>query len=302
MAKAKYKVNNWSEYNKALVNRGSVTFWLDKKAIAAWHACEPNGQRGRDKQFSDSAITTALMIQAAFGLSLRQTQGFIDSIFALMGVELRSPTYSSISKRAKDVTIDIRRPKGPVAHLVFDATDLKVFGEGEMRKHGKEKRRTWRKLQLGVDGQSHFILCADMSVEGLGDNQALPSMHRPMGRRIGRVYGDGAYDTKQCHDEIAKKKATPGIPPRSNAGYWAGEHPRNEAVAALKAGNMENRKTQSGYHRCAIGETAMWRYKAITGDKLRLRDYNAQVGESLARVAGLNKMTGLGMPVSEMVR
>lgn len=98
MAKTKYKVHNWSEYNKALINRGSVTFGLDKKTISAWHDCEPNGQRGRDNYFSDTAITTALMIQAVFGLSLRQTQGFIDSIFALMGVELRSPTYSSISK------------------------------------------------------------------------------------------------------------------------------------------------------------------------------------------------------------
>ena len=86
MAKANYKVNNWSEYNKALVTRVSVTCWLDKNAIAVWHDCEPNGQGGRDEQFSDTAITTALMIQAVFGLNLRQIQGFIDSIFALMGV------------------------------------------------------------------------------------------------------------------------------------------------------------------------------------------------------------------------
>ncbi|MCF1432113.1 MAG: transposase [Shewanella sp.] len=123
---------------------------------------------------------------------------------------------------------------------MFDATGLKVFKQGEwkMRQHGKEKRCTWPKLHLGVDGHSHFILCAGVSVEGLGDNQALPSMLRPMRRRIGQIYGDGAYDTKPCYDQIAKKKATPCIPPRSNADYWKGEHPRNAAVTALKAGKI----------------------------------------------------------------
>ena len=304
MAKAKYKVRNWSDYNKALVNRGSVTFWLDKEARDAWHDCPPNGQRGRDNQFSDKAVVAALMIQAVFGLSLRQTQGFIDSIFELMGVELSSPTYSCISKRAKSVDVDIRRPKGAVAHLVFDATGLKVYGEGEWktRKHGKEKRRTWRKLHLGVDAQSHAVICADMSLETVGDNQALPSLLRPLRRKIGTIYADGAYDTKQCHKEIARKKAKPCVPPRNNAGYWEEGHPRNEAVKALKEDALEQWKIESGYHRRSIGETAMWRYKALTGERLRLRSYNAQVGEALARVAVLNKMTALGMPESEMVR
>jgi hypothetical protein len=71
-----------------------------------------------------------------------------------MNVPLSSPGYSCISKRAQTVDIKYRNPcRGPIAHLVVDAKGLKVYGEGEwkMRKHGKEKRRTWRKLHLAID-------------------------------------------------------------------------------------------------------------------------------------------------------
>ncbi len=302
--KAKYRVYNWPEYNAFLVHRGDPTFWMDEHAIKHWHNTQQSGKRGRTHRYSDLAITTALMVQAVFNLSLRQTEGFINALFQRMGLDLTSPDYSSISKRAKTLMVDIRRPKGPVAHLIFDATGLKVYGEGEwkMRKHGKEKRRTWRKLHLGVDGQSHHLICAEVSLENVGDNAVLGPMLRPLRRQIGTVYGDGAYDSRQCYAEIAKKGAAARIPPRKNAGQWEEGHPRNEAVEALKAGRLSEWKAASGYHRRSIGETAMWRFKQLTGNRLRLRNYNGQVGEALARVAALNKMTALGMPVSEMVR
>ena len=93
--------------------------------------------------------------------------------------------------------IDIPKPEGPVTHLVLDATGLKVFGEGEwkVRKHGKEKRRTWWKLHLGVDASSQQILCAEMSLENVSDNQALPVLLRQLRRKIGKASCDGAYDS-----------------------------------------------------------------------------------------------------------
>ncbi|MGG7095918.1 transposase, partial [Shewanella indica] len=85
---------------------------------------------------------TALMLKGIFKLSLRATEGFINSLFQLMKIPLIAPDYSCISKRA----VKYRNPsRGAVAHVVVDATGLKVYGEGEwkMRKHGKEKRRVW---------------------------------------------------------------------------------------------------------------------------------------------------------------
>jgi hypothetical protein len=37
VAKQKFKITSWNAYYKMLVNRGSLTFWLDESAIQAWY-------------------------------------------------------------------------------------------------------------------------------------------------------------------------------------------------------------------------------------------------------------------------
>jgi len=91
MSKAKYKISNWKQYNQALINRGSITFWVDDTAIQTWHCKEHHGKRGRGFTFTDGAIETALMVKGIFKLPLRALQGFLDSIFGLMDVPLKSP-------------------------------------------------------------------------------------------------------------------------------------------------------------------------------------------------------------------
>nr|ALD82343.1 hypothetical protein [Raoultella ornithinolytica] len=84
MAKQKFKITNWSAYNKALRQRGSLTVWLDESAIAAWtEKAQPEG-RGRPLHYTDMAITTVLMMKRVLNLPLRALQGFVDSIFKLM--------------------------------------------------------------------------------------------------------------------------------------------------------------------------------------------------------------------------
>lgn len=61
-------------------------------------------------------------------------------------------------------------------------------------------------------------------------------------------------------------------------------------------------KWETDYHKRSLAGTAVWRYNSLLVDKLRLRDYDAQVVEALARVAVLNKMASLGLPVSGMIR
>ncbi|EMB4327078.1 transposase, partial [Pluralibacter gergoviae] len=86
VAKQKYKITNWKAYNKALIHRGSVTFWLDDEAIQAWYESATPSSRGRPLRYSDLAITTVLVVKRVFRLTLRAAQGFIDSIFSLMGI------------------------------------------------------------------------------------------------------------------------------------------------------------------------------------------------------------------------
>ncbi len=179
MAKQKFRITNWSTYNKALINRGSLTFWLDDEAIQAWYESATPSSRGRPQRYSDLAITTVLVIKRVFRLTLRAAQGFIDSIFALMNVPLRCPDYTSVSKRAKSVNVSFKTStRGEIAHLVIDSTGLKVFGEGEwkVRKHGKERRRIWRKLHLAVDSNTHEVVCADLSLNNVTDSEAFRAL------------------------------------------------------------------------------------------------------------------------------
>ncbi|HCB2345199.1 TPA: IS5 family transposase, partial [Klebsiella pneumoniae] len=134
VAKQKFRITNWSTYNKALIHRGSLTFWLDDEAIQAWYESATPSSRGRPQRYSDLAITTVLVIKRVFRLTLRAAQGFIDSIFTLMNVPLRCPDYTSVSKRAKSVNVSFKTfTRGEIAHLVIDSTGLKVFGEGEWK-------------------------------------------------------------------------------------------------------------------------------------------------------------------------
>lgn len=141
-----------------------------------------------------------------------------------MDVPLSSPSsYSFISKRAKTVEVKYRGPSHcTVAHVVIDSTGLKVYGEGEWKtcKHGKEKRRTWRKLHLAVDSSTHEVVSAEVFLVSIAENEVLPTLLKPLRRSITQVSADGAYDTKACHKLLKRKGCKPTIPPRSNAEYW----------------------------------------------------------------------------------
>lgn len=190
-------------------------------------------ENGDAASFTPTRASVPYDAQRIFSLTLRATQGLLDSLFELMNVQLCAPDYSCVSKRARTVKVAYRQPpKGRITDLVIDSTGLKVFGEGEwkVRKHGAEKRRVWRKLHLAVDPVTHYIVAAEVSLENVHDAEMLPTLLNPLRRKLGRVYADVAYDSKASHRLIARKGATACIPPRKNAGLWKKGHPRNEAV------------------------------------------------------------------------
>ncbi|BCG17535.1 hypothetical protein HLBS07_13870 [Vibrio alginolyticus] len=54
-----------------------------------------------------------------------------------------------------------------MAHLLIDATGVKIFGEGEwmVRKYGSEGRRGWRKVHFDAD--SHDIISSVVSLDSV---------------------------------------------------------------------------------------------------------------------------------------
>lgn len=127
--KAIYRIRDWREYNRALVERGSLTVRVDQRAIGARAHPGPS-QRGARYVYSDTAIRCLLTPRAVFHLPLRAARGLAGSIFELMGPDLDVPHYSTLSRRAADLRVDLdRKSRGPL-HLVTGSTGLKVFGEG----------------------------------------------------------------------------------------------------------------------------------------------------------------------------
>ena len=142
--KTTYRVGNWREYERALVQRGDVTLWLS--AADAWRP-SPSGRPGGQKRFSDVAIETALILRLVFGLPLRQTEGFVRSVLALMGADLDAPDHTTLSRRSQQLAVMLRRiPATDPIHLIVDSTGLSIVGQGAWAaaKHGGHGERRWK--------------------------------------------------------------------------------------------------------------------------------------------------------------
>lgn len=312
--KKKYRVRNWKEYNEALVNRGKVTFWVTDDALRQWREHQKTGKRGAPKFFSNIAIETALTLREVFRLPLRQTEGFLKSILERIGALVKSPDYSTLSLRSEALPVIVRvRVLGKESfHLVLDSTGMKVYGEGEwkVRKHGWSKRRTWRKLHLGLDEATNDILLGEVT----GNDAADCEMFRPLLNQlpdtasVKQVSADGAYDKRVCYDELERRVVQNiTIPPQKNArirqhGNTEGNPlPRDQTLRRIREVGRQQWKQESGYHRRSIAETAISRLKTVFSDKVRARLFPRQRVELLLRCRILNRMTLLGMPDSYIV-
>ena len=300
-----YKTRNWPDYNAALRRRGSLSIWFDPTMI--WEA-EPTGKRGRQPDYSDAAIQTCLTMKVLFGMALRQTTGFVESLLRLIGLDWAVPDFSTLSRRQKTLKVNIpyRGSDGPL-HLLVDSTGIKVEGEGEWnaRKHGGSKRRVWRKIHIGIDEKSLEIRAAEVTTSDVGDAPMLPELldQIPPEQEIASVTADGAFDTRKCHDAIAARGAAAIIPPRKNAKPWkpdtAGAIARNDILRTSKRVGRTIWRRWSGYHRRSRAETKMHCVKLL-GQRLSARDFDRQVAEVQIRVAVLNGFTALGTPTTEV--
>jgi len=313
MKKSKYRIRNWSQYNRALIQRGDITVWISEDAIAGWRDSEKTGKRGRPRIYSDIAISAALTIRSVFHLPLRALQGFLQSIIVLIGAGLPIPSYTQISRRSATLGKFLKRlSKKKITDLVIDSTGLKVYGEGEwkVRQHGVGKRRTWRKLHLAVCPHSHEIVAEVLTKNSTADCEVYPELLSLVPKSVKCVYVDGAYDTNGCYQASAEKGITPVVPPQRNAVFHPNAPPhmkvRNDAcLAILGLGNDEVArqlwKKLAGYHRRSLAETAMFRFKQLFGDRLASREFRRQEVEVRIKCEAINRMNSLGLPRSQRI-
>jgi hypothetical protein len=204
ISKQRFRVTNWSEYDAALRGRGSLTIWFTDAAIAAWKA-EPRTTRGGQPRYSSLAITTALTLRAVFRLALRQTEGLIGSIIALLGLDLAVPDHSTLSRRAETLEMPRSHPGSRPVHLLVDSTGLQLCGPGEwlVEKHGTRTRRSWRKLHIGVDADTGRIVAAELTAQDVDDASQVGSLLDQVADPIASFIADGSYDQDGVYAEVA---------------------------------------------------------------------------------------------------
>ncbi len=306
----RHRVTNWAEYEASLRQRGSLTVWFTEEAIAAWRA-EPRTTPGGQPWYSPLAILTALTLRAVFRLALRQTEGLIGSILALLGLDLAVPDHSTLSRRAE--TLEVPRPRsssgsGPL-HLLVDSSGLKLCGQGEWlaEKHGTKQRRSWRKLHLGVDAETGRIAAVELTGNETDDGcQVGPLLDQVTGP-IASCTGDGAYDREDVYEAVAQRhpEAAVVVPPRRDAvpSTTAETDPtqRDRHLQSIAEHGRMGWQKASGYNRRALAEAAISRYKRVIGGALRSRTDGRQATEVAIAARALNRMLELGRPESVRV-
>ncbi|MCP3937116.1 MAG: IS5 family transposase, partial [Actinomycetia bacterium] len=203
-------------------------------------------------------------LRLVFGLPLRQTEGFLASLFGMMGVNLEVPDHTTLSRRSQHLGVQLHRvPTGKSIQLIIDSTGLSIVGEGAWAaaKHGGKGKRGWKKLHLGVDRSG--VIVTHVLTDGHADDAAQVGELLDVDGDITSVVGDAAYDTVAVYDAAHARGAEVIVPPTRTA-VVSRRRPRSTArdrtIKRVEDVGRRQWKKESGYHQQGTVENAFYRY------------------------------------------
>ena len=241
-----YRLRNWSEYEHALEQRGSLALIVPEDLLRAWSVAGPAAssgtgdppdtsdasrprtrRRGRPRVYSDTLITRLLTLQALFHLGDRETIGLARSLFQLLHLAARVPHHTTLARRRARVAVGLPvRPVSRPLHLVVDSTGLAVRGEGSWQLHrcGKAPgeahviwKRHYRRTHVGVDEATGELRALGLSTMSVTDGDMLPLLLRAVSAPLRQVTADGGYDEWKCYAAVTARPEHPRAvfpPPR----------------------------------------------------------------------------------------
>src|SRR6201995_4972535 len=144
-------------------------------------------------------------LRAVFRLALRQTEGLIGSVIRLLGLDLAIPDHSTLSRRAETLAGAGPPSNAEPVHLLVDSTGLKLSGAGEwsIEKHGTSRRRSWRKLHIGLDGESGEIVAIELTKKESDDAARIAALLDQLTGFLASFTADGAYDQDRVYETVA---------------------------------------------------------------------------------------------------
>ena len=221
----------------------------------------------------------------------------------LLEIDLPVPDHTTLSRRACDLVIHDHGGIGNGdLHLIVDSTGLKLRGAGEwlFEKHGTAKRRSWRKLHVGIDADTGEIVAFDLTDKDVDDASHVAPLLDQLSEAPASFMGDGAYDRASILEAILAKNPNAEfiVPPCKGAvtGPTAATSPtqRDQHVLAINAHGRMNWQKTTGYNKRSRVEASIGRYKRVIGDSLKARDDPRRVTEVAIAIKSLNRMRKLG--------
>lgn len=265
-------------------------------------------KRGGQLVYSGSAIEVCLVVRQVYHLGFRQTEGFVQSFFQSLKVDLPVPDFTVLCRRSATVSIALQTHNGKaVRDITVDSSGLKVYGEGEwkVRKRGFSKHRTWMKLHVAVDAEDQQVQAVELTTNSVDDAQVVETLLGQMDAEIRSFTGDGAYDKIKVRELLYREAIMQLIPPQSNAVTdtkgRAYLKERNDDIKAIKRMGTKQWKVLTNYHQRSTAETFMFRYKVMLGGTLQARKISHQKTEVQVGCKILNRMLLLAKPQSEKV-
>lgn len=289
---------NWKEYNRQLVQRGSLTFLLDPKIFQSNRVKNGKRRAGRPQEFSDSIIELLLRVKIHFRLSYRMLQGFAQSFLTPQMPNNKAPNYSLVCKRVQNLGKVLPKLTSTQSNtMIVDASGMKVCGEGEwkVKIHGRGRPRKWLKVHIAIDPETQEIIAEVTTPSSVGDSAVVKDLMDQMKKSPKQVLADGAYDRQSARDEIKSRGAHPLIPPPKNAKYKSIDDERDRAILEILGlgGDKEARSLWgklTGYNRRVLVETAFSSLKRLFGDRFFSKTTERQQVESRIRCLLLNRM------------
>jgi transposase len=301
---SKHKVKNWSSYNEYLRKRGRIDFMIADDLSQGWYEEKPKQRkRGRQLKYSNLAIEQFLKIRCLFGLKLRQTQGFIDYLFKISGLDIKCPDYSLVSKRCKTLGLStvLIESEEEFDYVSIDSTGIQTYTGNEWleNKHGKQyKRRTWKKLHIIIDGKGR-ILANTMTSHTSDDRSQVENLLSKV--KTKELLGDPGYDGENIYQVLKSKGIKPTIRPPNSPHIitFNGEKTaREEAVDYQQTKGYQAWRVKNKYGRREKVENTFFRFKTSFGSQFLSRAEENMQQELIIKCKLLNRMVEIGMPIS----
>jgi hypothetical protein len=177
---------------------------------------------------------------------------------------------------------------------------LRGAGEWLFEKHGTAKRRSWRKLHIGIDADNGEIVAFDLTDKEVDDALHVAPLLDQLAGAPASFMGDGVYDRACVLEGVLARNPNAKfiVPPCKGAvtrpTAAASPTQRDQHVLAVDTHGRMNWQKKSGYNTRSKVEAAISRYKRVMGDTLKSRHGARRTTEVAIAVKALNRMNELG--------